>query len=312
MVGGQLSRVRGVLKRAVREPLMQFLAIGAALFAASALIRGPQRGTTGATITISEGRVNQLIESYLLLAGRVPSKAELESLVDDYVTEEIDYREAVAMGLDADDTIVRRRMRQKLEFLVEDADASEEPSEAQLEHWLKTHTDQYHLPERRAIRQVLASSDKRGIGARTDAEGWLTTLTAGADPGKLGDGSMLPTALPLTTEEGTAALFGHDFARSVFTHEGRGWFGPMSSPFGEHLVVVMETERGRPAALAEVHDKVRSDWIEAKRDAARDAHQARMRRRYKIAIMWPEPYRDMAVMPDPTPRTKKAPEGVSE
>jgi len=312
MAGGRASRVGDVLKRAVREPLVQFLAIGAVLFAASALIRGPQRGTTGATLTISEGRVNQLIESYLLLAGRVPSKAELESLVDDYVTEEIDYREAVAMGLDADDTIVRRRMRQKLEFLVEDADASEEPTEAQLQAWVKTHASQYRLPERRAIRQVLASSDKRGVGARAGAEGWLKKLTAGADPGKLGDGSMLPTALPLTTEEGAAALFGKEFARSVFAHEGKGWFGPVASPFGEHLVLVIETEGGRNAALSDVHDKARSDWIEAKRDAARDAHQARTRRRYKIEIIWPEPYRDIAAAPDPTPKTKKTLEGVIE
>jgi len=97
-----------MLKCAVSEPLVQFLAIGAGLFAGYALIHGPQQRATDPTITISEGRVNQLIESYLLLAGRVPSKAELDNLVDDYVTEEIDYREAVAMGLDADDTIVRR------------------------------------------------------------------------------------------------------------------------------------------------------------------------------------------------------------
>jgi hypothetical protein len=312
MAGGRASSVESVLKRAVREPLVQFLAIGSVLFAASALLRGPQRGSTGDRITISEGRVNQLIESYLLLAGRVPSKAELESLVDDYVTEEIDYREAVAVGLDADDTIVRRRMRQKLEFLVEDADASEEPKEAQLNEWLKTHSDQYRLPERRAIQQVLASRDTRGQAAKADAQGFLTKLMTGADPGKVGDGSMLPRALPLTTEEGVAALFGKDFAHFVFAREGTGWFGPVSSPFGEHLVFVMETETGRPATLSDVHDKVRSDWIEAKRDAARDAHQARMRRRYKVEIIWPEPYRAMLATPDPTPKTKKAPEGVSE
>jgi hypothetical protein len=301
-----------MLKRAVSEPLMQFLAIGVALFAGSALIHGPQQRATGPAITISEGRVNQLIESYLLLAGHVPSKAELENLVDDYVTEEIDYREAVAMGLDADDTIVRRRMRQKLEFLVEDADSSEDPSEAQLEEWLRTHDDQYRLPERRSIRQVLASGDKRGESARAAAEGWLKSLTAEADPARLGDASMLPTALPLTTEEGAAALFGQDFARAVFAHEGTSWFGPVSSPFGEHLVLVMYTEKGRPAALTDVHDKLRSDWIEAKRDAARDAHQARMRQRYKVAITWPEPYRGMRGTPDPAPKTKKAAQTVTE
>jgi hypothetical protein len=312
MTDGLSSRAWGLLQHAAGEPLVQFLAIGAALFGGYALIHGPQPRASGSDITISEGRVNQLIESYLLLAGRVPSKAELENLVDDYITEEIDYREAVAMGLDADDTIVRRRMRQKLEFLVEDADSSEEPSEAQLEEWLKTHGDQYRLPERRSIRQVLASGDKRGEAARATAAGWLKSLMAGVDPGRLGDASMLPTALPLTTEEGAAALFGQHFASAVFAHEGTSWFGPVSSPFGEHLALVMEVEKGRPAALTDVHDKIRSDWIEAKRDAARDAHQARMRQRYKVAITWPEPYRGMRGTPDPAPKTKKAAQSVNE
>ena len=305
MAAGLASRFAGILKRAVREPLLHFLAIGVVLFGANSLINGSDRGSAGDTVVISQGQIGQIIESYLLLAGHLPSRAELETLVDDYIIEEIDYREAVAMGLDADDTIVRRRMRQKLEFLVEDATASEAPTEGQLQGWLAENADRYRLPERRAIRQVLASADRRGQSARADAEALLVKLKAGADPEKLGDPSMLPAAMPLTTEQGAANQFGEDFAAAVFAHQGAGWFGPVASPFGQHLVLVIETEPGRDAALEDVRDKLRSDWIEARRDKARDDAQARMRARYQIRIEWPEQYKGLPTTPSPTPKTPR-------
>jgi hypothetical protein len=297
------GRSPGFLGRAVREPLLQFLAIGAVLFAGNALIHGSDPRPQGNAVVVQEGRVKQIIESYLLLAGHLPSKVELQSLVDDYVTEEVAWREAIAMGLDADDTIVRRRMRQKLEFLVEDAGTLVEPTEADLQAQLAAHPDAYRLPERRAIRQILASADRRGPKAEADAVALLARLKSGADPAKLGDPSMLPAAMPLTTQEGAATLFGDDFAASVFKHNGAGWFGPVASPFGEHIVLVMETEAGRPATLEDVHDRVRSDWIESRRDKARDDFQARMRKRYDIRIEWPESYKGLPTKPDPNPKT---------
>lgn len=299
---------RAAMARAVREPLVHFLAIGVVLFALNTAIHGAQRSAPGDAITISEGQVAQLAESYRLLAGRLPSRDELASLVDDFVTEEISYREAVAMGLDADDTIVRRRMRQKLEFLIEDATASEEPTEAELGAWLAAHADDYRLPERRAIRQVLVGADRRGEGVRAHAEAVLVKLKSGADPAKLGDPSMLPAAMPLTTEEGIAGLFGEDFAGAVFAGGSKGWFGPVASPFGEHLVQVTQSEAGRAPTLDDVRDKVRSDVIEGRRDKARDDFHAKMRKRYQISIDWPEAYKGLPATPDPEPKTRKLPE----
>lgn len=302
------SGVTGFLKRAAREPLVHFLAIGAALFVLNGLINGPDEGSTGETITISEGRVNQIAESFVLLAGRVPTREEIESLVDDFVSEEVGYREAVAMGIDADDTIVRRRMRQKLEFLIEDGAASDQPTQADMQAWLDQHPEQYHLPERRAFRQVLLSADKRGAGAARDAEAILTSLRSGADPAKLGDTSMLPAAVPVTTQQGVTGLFGPDFAAAVFAHKGEGWFGPIASPYGQHLVNVSAIEKGRAVVLSEVADRVAIDIIEARRNEARDAFHARMRQRYHIRIEWPEPWKGLPATPDPAPKTKPTPE----
>jgi hypothetical protein len=308
VTGERASGVTGFLRRVVREPLVHFLAIGLALFAANAIVNGPDEGPAGETIVISEGRVNQIAESFLLLSGRLPTREELAALVDDFVSEEVGYREAVAMGLDADDSIVRRRMRQKLEFLIEDGAASEEPVDAQLQQWLDANPDAYRLPERRAIRHVLVSTDKRGTNAPTEAAALLIMLRDGADPAKLGDSSMLPAAMPLTTQEGVASLFGAEFAATAFAHAGEGWFGPVASPFGQHLVLVMEIEPGRAVSLADVREKVRSDWIEHRRNEARDKFHARMRQRYDIRIDWPEPWKDLPQTPDPNPQTRPAPE----
>jgi hypothetical protein len=300
--------IRTFLSRAIREPLVHFLAIGLALFIANAVINGDEPSPTGDTIVISEGRVNQLAESFLLLSGRAPTREELASLVDDFVSEEVGYREAVAMGLDADDTIVRRRMRQKLEFLIEDDASAQEPTDTDLQAWLDANPDDYRLPERRALRQVLASTDKRGAAAATDAQAWLATLKSGADPAKLGDSSMLPAAMPLTTQEGVAAMFGPDFAAAAFENKGQGWFGPIPSPFGQHLVLVMDTEPGRAVPLAEIRDRLRADWMSNHRNIARDDFHARMRKRYDIRIDWPEPWRDLPSTPNPSPKTKPIPE----
>jgi len=276
--------------RLAREPLAQFFAVALVLFSANSLIHGPDTGAPATAVVISQGRVLQIADSYRLLAGRSPSRAELQALVDDFIEEEIYYREAVAMGLDTDDTIVRRRMRQKLGFIIEDADASEEPSDDQLAVWLSSHAADYRLPERISFRHVLASSDTRGANAPTDAAAFLDALISGADPEDLGDASMLPSALPLTTRHSVAALFGDGFASRVFQHTDDTWFGPVTSPFGAHDVLVMSREPARNPTLNEARDTLRSDWIEARRIAKREEFQSRLRQRYDVSIDWPEPY----------------------
>jgi len=276
--------------RAAREPLLQFLAIALVLFAANRFLHGGENRPAGYSITISQGRVLQIADSYGLLAGRMPTRAELQTLVDDFVDEEIDYREALAMGLDTDDTIIRRRMRQKLEFLAENADSNEEPTDAQLAELLKLHAAEYRLPERVSFRQVLASRDTRGPRSGADATALLSKLRSGEEPEKLSDASMLPAAMPLATAAGVAALFGDSFASSVFKHVGSGWFGPVGSPFGAHDVLVLSREPARNPALQEIRDKLRADWIESKRMARRDEFQARLRQRYQVQVEWPERY----------------------
>ena len=282
--------MRSHFARALREPLVQFLAIALVLFGANHFINGSESSEPAELITISKGRVSQIADSYRLLAGRPPSLTELQALVTDFTDEEIAYREAVALGLDAEDTIVRRRMRQKLEFLAEDAQASEEPSDAELATWLREHAAWYRLPARISFRQVMASSDTQGTQARRAALAMLDRLRAGADPTQLGDPSMLPSTLPAMTQDGVAALFGNEFAAAVFAHTGEGWFGPIASPLGTHAVLIEAREPAREPAFVDIRSKLRSDWIEARRKAKLEAFQAQLREQYRVVVEWPDLY----------------------
>ena len=281
---------RTALSRAPREPLLQFLVIGLVLFGVNSLLHGGDNAEAPDAITISEGRVQQIAESYRAMSGRLPNRTELDTLVDDFIDEEIAYREATAMGLDLGDTIVRRRMRQKLTFLAEDVAASKEPDETALRQYLADHREDYRIPARIGFRQVMVNSDNRGETAQTDAEDILRQLNAGADPAALGDPSMLPKALPLSNEDNIALMFGPSFAASVVDHAGEGWFGPVKSPIGLHVVEITRREPARDPSFEEVRSRLESDWIEARRAEAREAFEKNLRARYDVTVEWPETY----------------------
>jgi len=276
----------GLFQRLLREPLAHFLAIGAAIFAFNAMLNRDAEAPEG-VIQISQGRIAQLEEGFRAVSGRGPGPQELKAIVDDFVMEEIAYREAVAMGLDADDTVVRRRMRQKLDFLLEDMTAINEPTEAELREQLAREPLRYSQPAMRAIRQVLASEDKRGGAASRDAQAFLGRLRAGANPEGMGDASMLPSATPLTSEIGIATLFGDAFAAEVFKHGAGEWFGPVKSVFGYHAVQITHLKEAETPAFDAVREQVRNDIIQQRRIAQRLQDQQRLRERYDVRIDWP-------------------------
>ena len=275
------------ITKLLREPLIHFLAIGLAIFALNSVINGRDE-TPEDVIIISQGRIAQIEESFRAVANRPPNAAELKDMVDDFVMEEIAYREAIAMGLDADDTVVRRRMRQKLEFLLDDVASIAEPTEAELLAWFNNHSTDYARPEKRALRHVLASRDTRGESARADAARFMQRLNTGADPASLGDASMLPDAVPLTTKAGVSALFGADFADAVFASGAKGWFGPVSSVFGEHVVEITDRASLESASLEDVREQARNDLIAARRSDIRRKDEKRLLDRYEVRIDWPE------------------------
>ncbi len=278
------------MKRLLREPLLHFVFLGMLLFAFDAFLRGRSGEFGGGDIVVSEGRIENLAALFAKTWQRPPTAEELRGLVDDYVLEEALYREGVALGVDQDDTIIRRRVRQKMEFFVDDIVEVAEPAEAELDAWLTDHAQSYATPARFTFRQVYLNPDRRGDALRADAERLLAELrsTGGAtDPRELGDGFLLDHAYADAGAGMAASSFGQTFADGLAELPTGEWSGPVESAFGLHLVFVDAKTEGRLPALAEVRDAVARDWSFAQREEASEQFYEEVLARYRVTIEWP-------------------------
>lgn len=269
-----------------QEPLLHFLLIGAALFVAYRLMSGGE-STAPREIVITESRVEALAENFARTWMRPPTAQELRGLVNDYIAEEVYYREAIAMGLDRDDTVIRRRLRQKMEFISEDVAASVEPSGAQLQAYLDQHAEKFLEPPRISFQQVFLSIERRGEGARGEAERILGELVAGRGPGnpqELGDPTLLPPAMQAATPQEIANTFGTEFAQQVEEAPFGQWSGPLTSGFGLHLVKVDEREAGSQPTLAEIRPIVLREWQAEQQQEANAAFLAQLRAKYEVRV----------------------------
>jgi hypothetical protein len=270
------------VRRLLRDPILHFLALGALIFAGYQLM-GSDSDADDLRIQISATDIAHLQETWRLQWGRNPTAAELRNLVDAYVREEILYREAMALGLDRDDVIVRRRLAQKMEFLTEDIATAGDPSAADLAAYFAENADQYREPPKVTVRHVFFSRERRRDAAKADAEAALRTLDGNPPPG-LGDPFLGPARFSGRTEPELARQLGNDFAAAVFDlPEGR-WSGPIQSVYGFHLVRVEDRRAGRQQTLADVRDRVLQDWRQSRRQAANDALYQDLRSKYKIEV----------------------------
>ncbi|HET6349499.1 MAG TPA: peptidylprolyl isomerase [Candidatus Krumholzibacteria bacterium] len=273
----------------LREPLVQFLVLGAVLFAASRMLDhgGPKPGE----IVVTPGEIENMAEVFTRMWRRPPSAEELDGLVQDHVREVILAREAVAMGLDRDDTIIRRRLRQKMEFVTGDIAALSEPTEDNLQQYFREHLAAYREESRVTLRQVFLSPTRRGERVSADAARLLAELNRnpGGEIGDtaMGDATLLPASLddaPLSDVERT---FGDEFARQVKTLAPGAWHGPVTSSYGVHLVEVQARTEGREPEFAEVRSRVKADWEDARRREANDAFYRKLLEKYRVTVEWP-------------------------
>ncbi len=270
-------------RRALGEPLLHFALLGAGLFALFALAGGDDPASR--RVVVSRGALANLAATFERTWQRPPTRAELEGLVADHVRETILAREARALGLDDDDVIVRRRLRQKMELLAASFAESAEPSEADLAAWLREHADRWRVEPRVWFRHVYLSRERRGAAADADAARLLGELAAGrADPAAAGDPLLLPAELRDAPLADVARRLGDDFAARVGELAPGEWTGPIGSAYGVHLVRVDARTEGRAPELAEVRDAVLRDWQAAQAEAARESHYRALRERYSVVI----------------------------
>src|SRR5271165_2072104 len=233
---------------------------------------------------------------------RQPTAAEFQAMVEDKVREEVLYREALAMGLDKDDTIVKRRMAQKMQFLAEDVAAAHEPSSAELKAWFDKNQDKLALPSLISFRHIYFSPDSRGQNAQVDAAQALTKLAGQPADSKvatsMGDRFMFQDYYGDRAPDAIAKEFGPPFAVAVEKLKPGSWQGPIESGYGWHLVFVTTVIPGRVPAFEEIESDVKTAWLgEQKRQAWEKAY-AEMRAKYTVLLPAP-PSNDAAQAPAP-------------
>lgn len=278
------------LQRLLREPLLHFFVLGAGIFVLFGLVGGT-RDYQPDEILITAGQIDRLVEGWKKTRMRAPTVPELEGLVADHIREEIYYREALAMGLDSNDMIIRRRLRQKMEFLTEDLVRQVEPTEVELQTYLDDNASAFLIEPRFTFRHVYFSEDKRGDNANSDAITLLASIQE--DDGTIdiatrGDPLPLARSYKSVPASDTGNLFGQNFATRLLTLEQGSWQGPVRSGYGLHLVFVDERTEPREPELDEVRDAVIREWREARRREANEKLYRHIRERYTVVVERPQ------------------------
>jgi hypothetical protein len=272
------------MKKLFREPLLHFLILGALIFAAYGWIKRDQRSAD--EIVVTSGQQKHLVTLFTRTWQRPPTTQEYQSLLRDFIREEIAYRQAVAMGLNEGDTIIRRRMRQKLELLTDEIVSFAEPADADLQQYLLEHPEPFRLEPSMDLRQVYISLDKRGADADAFSLETLELLRgqAGADWQELGDSLPLPAEFTDVRLGELARVFGSQFADGLVNLETGKWTGPVRSGYGLHLVRINNFTPARDPELHEVREKVEVEWLELRRRNATDELYERLAEQYSIEI----------------------------
>jgi len=277
------------MRRWLKEPLLQFLLTGLALFIAYDVRNrdaGPRERS--ARIELTADDLRQIGLGCIAQGRPPPSSEEMRTLAEARVREEILYREALALGLDKDDTIVRRRLAQKMEFLFEDVAKLREPATDELKAWFETNAERFTLPGRITFRHLYFSPDRRGERAGEDAARALTKIAGKSmdapDAIALGDPFMFQDYYGDRASDDVARTFGSGFARAVFQMTPGHWAGPVESGYGSHLIWVDSVTPARRPSFEEIEPDVRTAWIEEQRAEIRESAFAAMRARYEVVL----------------------------
>jgi peptidyl-prolyl cis-trans isomerase C len=275
-----------MLKTLLKEPLFHFLFIGAVLFVLFGIVGESDTGPDN-RIEVTQADVERLVATWQRRWNRLPTPSELNNLVESYIREEILYREAVAMGLEKDDSVVRRRMAQKIEFLFKDISTPPEPTDGDLQAYLEKYPDKFTSPARYNFSHIYLSVDKRGENAMKDAGELLTKLQNNPnqkDPTQFSDLFMFDYDFADITEFEITRIFGEQFAKALAGIKTGQWQGPVDSGYGIHLVKVGKRIEPSLPPLAEIRDKVQMEYIAELQRNANQKFYLSLRERYEVVV----------------------------
>ena len=284
------------MKSLLREPLFYFLLLGAVLFGAYQFASsGDMDEEPQGEIVISDGQIDALIQGFERVWQRLPTQQELDNLVQGYIREEIMYREALAMGLDRDDQIIRRRLQQKLEFLTDDIASLAEPTTEELEAFRLENAALYRKPSRFSLQHIYFNVNERRESAVADAVAVLESLQqqgdaeSELDPSTLGDQLLMtPLQFELADENEIAREMGQQFVNTIKELPIGDWQGPVDSGFGIHLVRISQHIEGDLPPLAEIQAAVQRDWEAEQREQVNESFYLALREQYRVTFADPE------------------------
>jgi peptidyl-prolyl cis-trans isomerase C len=276
------------LQRWLREPLFHFLVAGTVLFGLATVFEHFTGAARNASrIQVSASEMQRLREVWIQQWGHAPNSRQLGNLIDDYVRDEILYREALASGLDKDDTIIRRRLVEKMEFLSQEL-ASAAPSDKSLQEYFDANRERFRVPAQIAFSHIYFSTSKRGPAAEGDASRALAALgsqrISATQFSGLGDPFMLQNEYPLQTQQQVKELFGDQFAAKLFQGEPGAWAGPFRSGYGFHLVHILQKHPSRIPELAEVRSQVLTDFKNRRLQTTSEAFYVQLRQHYQVEV----------------------------
>ncbi len=269
----------------LREPLLHFLLIGAVLFFVFGQVGDPVEVDN--RIVVSQADLDILANDWLRRTGRPPSPQQVEQQLRQYIREQVLSREAVNLGLDRDDVIIRRRLAQKMQFLFDDLGQVPDPTEAELIAFMSQYVERFTLPGTLSFRHIFLDPDSRGEAIQEQAQQMLSRLqesSAAVDTSELGDQTLLPDQLGNETRQQVSNLFGDQFAERVYALPVNRWSGPVTSGYGLHLVYVHARTAARVQPLAEVRESVIRQWRTARQQELNDLFYQGIQQRYEIIL----------------------------
>ena len=272
----------------LREPLLHFMFIGAVIYLLYGVFAEPVPEADDKTIVISASEIEWMQTSWQKRWNRPPTAEEFDGLIQQYIKETVLYREALTMGLNKHDMVIRRRLAQKLEFLAKDLVALTPPTEEELQAYFEEHQARYQAPTLYTFTQVFIDPDKRGDATLDDAEKIKATLIAKGDAiedaGALGDDFMLQNYYPEKDPVEIQKNFGSGFTESLAELSPGQWHGPVLSGYGVHLVYVSSVNEPAAPVFADLADRVTQDWKMERGEELNEKFYASLRERYTVVI----------------------------
>ena len=270
----------------LREPLLHFVVAGAVLFGGYELFnRGEMAPPATDPVHIGEGDIRWLKETFANQWQRPPTEDELRGLVAGFLEEQLFAREAQALGLDQNDTIVRRRLAQKLEFLIDDASRIVEPADAELRRFYDANAERFLAEARVSFTQLFFNPERRQH-AESDARAALVSISATGTDGTaaMGDPILLENEFHEVDEQTVSNIFGADFAQAIFFMKPGSWAGPVKSGYGVHLVRVIDLRAATLRPFEEVRPKILEEYRHKQEVEAKAAYLGKLREKYGVVV----------------------------